>query len=187
MVMWAITSRTRHPAHSEAVSHCAAVAESSRSARASNSANVPGLMMAHRALPLALRGRENCPPRLRELAVLRLTQLVGSAYEWSHHRPMALHTGVTADQAGALAAWRESAVFGSAERLVLAATETVHEMAVTDELFGALEAELGRAGAMELIVVVSQYEAVARIIQALGVEVEADHQHHLVDWVPASS
>ena len=40
---------------------------------------------------------------------------------------------------------------------------------------------------MELIVVVSQYEAVARIIQALGVEVEADHQHHLTDWVPASS
>jgi alkylhydroperoxidase family enzyme len=81
-------------------------------------------MMAHRALPLALRGREHCPPRLRELAVLRLAQLVGSAYEWSHHRPMALHAGVTAR---------------------------------------------------------------SRIIQALGVEVEADHQHHLIDWVPAGS
>jgi hypothetical protein len=34
-------------------------------------------------------------------------------------------------------------------------------------------------------VVVSQYEAVARIIQALGVEVDADHQHHLADWVRA--
>jgi hypothetical protein len=50
-----------------------------------------------------------------------------------------------------------------------------------------LEAELGRPGAMELIVVVSQYEAVARIIQALGIEVEADYQHHLIDWVPAGS
>ena len=27
-------------------------------------ANAPGLMMAHRALPQALRGRESCPPRL---------------------------------------------------------------------------------------------------------------------------
>ena len=35
---------------------------------------------------------------------------------------------------------------------------------------------------MEFIVVVSQYEAVARIIQALGVEVEADHRQHLADW-----
>ena len=65
-------------------------------------ANVPGLMTAHRALPQALRAREHCPPRLRELAVLRLAQLAGSAYEWSHHRPMALDAGVTADQAAAL-------------------------------------------------------------------------------------
>jgi len=57
-------------------------------------------------------------------------------------------------------------------------------MAVTDEAFSELEAGLGRAGAMELIVVISQYEAVARIIQALGVEVEADHQQHLTDWAP---
>jgi len=150
-------------------------------------ANVPGLMLAHRALPGALRGRENCPPRLRELAVLRLAQLVGSAYEWSHHRPMALAAGVTADQAAALADWRESAAFGPAERLVLAATEAVHAIAVPEDLFGQLEAELGRPGAMELIVVVSQYEAVARIIQALGVEVEADHQRHLIDWTPGLS
>jgi alkylhydroperoxidase family enzyme len=150
-------------------------------------ANAPGLMMAHRALPQALRGRENCPPALRELAVLRLAQLVGSAYEWSHHRPMALDAGVTADQAAALAAWHESAVFSTTERLVLAAAEAIHEMAVTDGLFSALEAELGRTGALELIVVVSQYEAVARIIQALGVEVEADHQHHLIDWAPSLS
>jgi len=145
-------------------------------------ANVPGLMMAHRALPQALRDRESCPPALRELAVLRLAQLVGSAYEWSHHRPMALAAGVTADQAAALAAWRGSALFSPAERLVLTAAEAVHEIAVTDELFGELEAALGRPGAMELIVVISQYEAVARIIQALGIEVEADHQHHLIDW-----
>ena len=145
-------------------------------------ANVPGLMKAHRALPMALRAREHCPARLRELAVLRLAQLAGSAYEWSHHRPMALAAGVTADQAAALSAWRESPAFGPLERLVLNATEAVHAMAVTGELFGELEAALGQPGAIELIVVVSQYEAVARIIQALGVEVEADHRQHLVDW-----
>jgi alkylhydroperoxidase family enzyme len=148
-------------------------------------ANVPGLMMAHRALPQALRGQQNCPPRLRELAVLRLAQLVGSAYEWSHHRPLALDAGVTTEQAGSLGAWRSSDAFGAVEQLVLRATEAVHDMAVTDGLFGELRAELGQAGAMELIVVVSQYEAVARIIQALGVAVEEDHLEHLNDWAPA--
>ena len=116
--------------------------------------------------------------------MLRLAQLVGSAYEWSHHRPMALDAGVTAHQTAALAAWRESALFSPAERLVLTAAEAVHEMAVTDDLFGELETALGRTGAIELTVVLSQYEAVARIIQALGVEVEADHQRHLIDWAP---
>src|SRR5215471_6735264 len=109
-------------------------------------ANVPGLMTAHRALPQALRGREHCPPRLRELAVLRLAQLVGSAYEWSHHRPMALAAGITAHQAAALAGWHSSPAFDPAERLVLTATEAVHAMAVTSELFGELEAALGQPG-----------------------------------------
>jgi hypothetical protein len=66
------------------------------------------------------------------------------------------------------------------------AAEAVHEMAVTDDLFGELEATLGRTGAIELIVVLSQYEAVARIIQALGVEVEAGHRQHLIDWCEPS-
>ena len=47
--------------------------------------------------------------------------------------------------------------------------DAVLGLTVTDELFGELEAALGQPGAIELIVVVSQYEAVARIIQALGV------------------
>jgi alkylhydroperoxidase family enzyme len=145
-------------------------------------ANVPTLMTAHRALPRALRAREHCPPRLRELGVLRLAQLAGSAYEWSHHRPMALDAGVTPEQAADLANWRASPAFNQTERLVLAVTEAVHAMAVTDELFAELQAALGQPGAIELIVVVSQYEAVARIIQALGVEVEADHEQHLADW-----
>lgn len=67
--------------------------------------------------------------------------------------------GAPGAAAGA-ARWRESAAFSPAERLVLGAAEAVHDMAVTDELFGELEAELGRAGAMELIVVVSQKETV---------------------------
>jgi alkylhydroperoxidase family enzyme len=148
-------------------------------------ANVPGLMMAHTALPQALSKAEHCPANLRELGVLRVAQLVGSAYEWSHHRPMALAAGVTAAQAAALAQWRESPLFSPAERLVIAATEATHAMTMTDVVFSALTAELGQAGALELVVVVSQYEAVARIIHALNVEVDEDHQRHLADWTPA--
>ena len=68
--------------------------------------------------------------------------LAGSAYEWSHHRPMARAAGVTLDEAAALSAWRESPAFGPLERLVLTATEAVHEMAVTGDLFGGSDARV---------------------------------------------
>jgi hypothetical protein len=47
-------------------------------------ANVPGLMVAHRALPQALRGRESCPPALREIpmatGLLRWSGRAGRRY-----------------------------------------------------------------------------------------------------------
>ena len=72
--------------------------------------------------------------------------------------------------------------FGAAERLVLAAAEAVHEVAVTDELFGQLAGELGQEGAVEIIAIASQYEAAARIIQALGIAVEERYRSQLADW-----
>jgi AhpD family alkylhydroperoxidase len=145
-------------------------------------ANVPSLLVAYRALPQMLRHRATTERRLRELAVLRVAQLTGSAYEWGHHRPMAIAAGVTERQIGELARWDSSQEFGAAERLVLAAVEAVHEVAVTDELFGQLAGELGQEGAVEIIAIASQYEAAARIIQALGIAVEERYRPQLADW-----
>ena len=114
--------------------------------------------------------------------MLRVAQLTGSAYEWGHHRPMAIAAGVTERQIGELARWDSSQEFGAAERLVLAAVEAVHEIAVTDELFGQLAGELGQEGAVEIIAIASQYEAAARIIQALGIAVEERYRPQLADW-----
>jgi AhpD family alkylhydroperoxidase len=147
-------------------------------------ANVPDLLVAYRSLPQHLRHAGTTPRRLRELAVLRVAQLVGSTYEWSHHRPMAVKAGVTEAQIGALAAWRDSEEFDDDERPVLAAVEAVHDLRLSDAEFAALEERLGRPGAMEIVVAVAQYEATARIIQALGVEVEPSYTPHLDDWQP---
>jgi len=147
-------------------------------------ANVPELLLAYRSLPQHLRHAGTTPRRLRELAVLRVAQLVGSAYEWSHHRPMAVKAGVPEAQIEALASWRGSDRFDARERTVLAAVEAVHDFRLTDSEFTAMEARLGRHGAIEIIVAAAQYEATARIIQALGVEVEPSYVPHLVGWEP---
>jgi 4-carboxymuconolactone decarboxylase len=147
-------------------------------------ANAPELLVAYRSLPQHLRHAGTTPRRLRELAVLRVAQLVDSAYEWSHHRPMAVTAGVTEAQIGALATWRGSEAFDADERAVLAAVEGVHDLRLSDEEFAAVEERLGRSGAMEIVVAVAQYEATARILQALGVEVEPKYAPHLDDWAP---
>ena len=145
-------------------------------------ANAPDLLVAYRSLPQHLRHAGTSPRRLRELAVLRVAQLVGSAYEWSHHRPMAVTARVTEAQLGALDSWRDSAEFDADERPVLAAVEAIHDLRLTDAEFAAVDERLGRSGAIEIVVAVAQYEATARIIQALGVEVEPQYAPHLADW-----
>ena len=147
-------------------------------------ANAPDLLVAYRPLPQHLRHAGTSPRRLRELAVLRVAQLVGSAYEWSHHRPMAVQAGVTDAQIEELASWRGSERFDADERPVLAAVDAIHDLRLSDAEFAALAERLGRVGAMEIVVAVAQYEATARIIQALSVEVEPSYTPHLDDWGP---
>jgi hypothetical protein len=42
--------------------------------------------------------------------------------------------------------------------------------------------ELGRPGAVEIVLLASFYQAVARTIQALGLEIEPEYAHYLESW-----
>ena len=145
-------------------------------------ANAPEVLLAYRALPQLLRHAATTPRRLRELAVLRVAQHVRSAYEWSHHRPMAVLAGVTEVQVASLANWASTDCFDADERAVLAAVDSIHRVELTDAECAVLTERLGRRGAVAIVVAVAQYEATARIIQALGVEVEPAYRPHLTDW-----
>jgi alkylhydroperoxidase family enzyme len=111
--------------------------------------------------------------------ILRTAQLTASAYEWAHHVPMATAAGVRPEQIRALAAWEESAAFDEHERATLRCTEEVHALEVSDASFGELVRVLGRPGAVEIVLTASFYQAVARIVQALGLEVEPAYQPYL--------
>jgi AhpD family alkylhydroperoxidase len=145
-------------------------------------ANVPRLLRSYSVFARSLRNDTVSDRRLRELVILRTAQLTGSAYEWSHHVPMATAAGVSRDQIHALAGWEESAAFDESERAALLCTDEVHVLDVTDDTFGALERALGREGALEVVLTASFYQAVARMIQALDVEVEPAYRPHLDDF-----
>src|ERR1700674_5604479 len=62
--------------------------------------------------------------------------------------------------------------------------EEVHELAVSDEWFAELNAAFATSEVVELVLLAAFYEAVARVLQGLGVEVEARHQRRLSDFRP---
>jgi alkylhydroperoxidase family enzyme len=142
-------------------------------------ANTPVLLRSYSVLARSLRHDSTSERRLRELVILRMALLTGSAYEWSHHRPMAIAAGVSNEQIGALSAWEESALFDENERAALRCADAVHDLEVTDDAFAELEGAVGRAGAVEIVLTASFYEAVARLVQGLGVEVEPEYRANL--------
>jgi alkylhydroperoxidase family enzyme len=142
-------------------------------------AHSPPMLRAYAGLARGLRYEATTPRALRELMILRSAQLTASDYEWAHHRSMAAANGVPEEQVHALAAWRSSACFDAGERAALRCVEEIHEVALSDQAFAELEREFGAPATIELVLLAAFYEAVARIIQALGLEIEPTYQAYL--------
>ena len=142
-------------------------------------ANSPRLLHAYATLARALRYEAETPRALRELVILRIAQLTSSEYEWAHHRQMAASAGVPEEHVRELAGWRESAVFDARERAALRCAEEMHDLALGEEGFGELRASFGDSEVVELVLLVAFYETVARVLQALGLEVEPEYRAFL--------
>lgn len=139
-------------------------------------ANVPLLLRSYGVLAQSLRHDTVTDRRLRELVILRTAQLTGSEYEWTHHVPMAIAAGAPREQIRALDSWEQSSEFDEHERAALRCAEEVHALDVSDDTFRELERALGTPGALEVVLTASFYQAVARMLQALDVEIEPEYR-----------
>lgn len=141
-------------------------------------ANAPELLRAYSGLATALRHRAQTPRALRELAILRTAQLTGSRYEWSHHVPMARSAGLTDAQIAALGDWRTSDAFDAREKALLRCAEEIHVCALSDEAVVELKRFCNDSEVVELVLLVGFYQAVARVLDGLGIEVEPEYESH---------
>lgn len=120
-----------------------------------------------------LKGEE-LPPRLRELAVLRVGHLAKSQYELTQHTGIGLAAGLTREQVGAIPDWKDSRTFDDEERAVLAYTDEVErDVNVKDETFARLRSFLSEHAIVELTVAIGYYGMVSRFLVALDVELES--------------
>jgi 4-carboxymuconolactone decarboxylase len=108
------------------------------------------------------------PPRLRELAVLRVAHLTDSEYEWRHHVRMGQEAGLTDDVIDGIKRGE------AADALDLAVIRAVDELqdksVISDATWTALSEHLDERQRMDLVFTIGCYGALAMAINTFGVE-----------------
>lgn len=141
-------------------------------------ANHPNIIAAWSEFANTLRNGTRTPRALRELVILRGAQLVKSEYEWAQHLRMARKAGVREAQIAALADWRSSSEFDAREKAALAIAEAVTEGRVSDEVYREVSQHFDHHDYVELAVIAGFYAMVARVLDAMGVQLEADFRNY---------
>jgi alkylhydroperoxidase family enzyme len=137
-------------------------------------ANAPNLLRRFLGLANELRNGTKLDPKLRELALMTVGRLTNAEYEFTHHWNLALKAGVKREQLEQLADFESSPAFNDHERAVMRyASEATTNVKVTDATFNSLRAFLDTRRIVELVMNVAFYNAVARVLVPLGVELEA--------------
>jgi 4-carboxymuconolactone decarboxylase len=110
--------------------------------------------------------------RMREVIVLRVANLQGSAYELAQHLPLGRAAGLTEQQLDALATG-DDAGFSADER---AALDVVDELCTTrhlsQESFAKAQAVFGDQALTELLMIISAYYGLALVLNAVDLDVE---------------
>jgi len=140
--------------------------------------NQPALVAAWTEFFASLRYQSTTPRALRELVILRTAQLARSEFEWAHHLAMARKAGVPEAQIEALADWRASREFDDRERAALALAEAVAACRVSDEVHAEIRRYFGDAEYVELCLTAAAYAMVSRMLDALGVELDAHERNY---------
>jgi alkylhydroperoxidase family enzyme len=121
-----------------------------------------------------LLGKLKLEPKLRELCLLHAVKLEGGEYEWAQHIPIALDLGCTQAQIDALAEGDDAAsCFTDQEKAALQFTRgVVLDAAGSQPQLAAIRAHLSEREIVELIVMAGFYAMLARLTEALGVEID---------------
>ncbi|MBV9090958.1 MAG: carboxymuconolactone decarboxylase family protein [Mycobacteriaceae bacterium] len=110
------------------------------------------------------------PPRLRELAILRVAHRRGSTYEWVHHVEIAHRAGLTDDEIAAVQTGEAADPF---DRMALAAVDELEDKSqLTDATWAALSERLDERQRMDFVFTVGCYGLLAMAFNTFGVEPE---------------
>ena len=138
-------------------------------------AHAPKLALAGRPSTRALRNECVSPRLLREIAIVRMSILVGCAYEHHHHRPMAIQAGLSEAQFKALNDWRpQSHLFDEKQRALLAYVDCLglNKGEVDDPTFAAMEKHFSPQEIVELTLCATTYYGSGLFMKAMLIQID---------------
>jgi alkylhydroperoxidase family enzyme len=137
-------------------------------------ANNPDLAKHVFALLSQLLERNTFPARLRELMIMRIGWVTGSAYEWTQHWRVATQAGIPPEDILAVRDWRASDRLTAADKAVLAATdETLAGKAIGDATWIELTKYIAEPGQQaEFIVAMGNWTMFSMLLRNLKIPVE---------------
>jgi len=114
-------------------------------------------------------------PRQRELLVLRVATVRGSAYEWAQHRVLALDNGLDAAEVDRIAQGPDAPGWAPLDKaMVSAVDELIGDGEIGDATWQALASELDEQQLMDLVFTVGVYEILALAFRTFGVGLDPD-------------
>jgi AhpD family alkylhydroperoxidase len=136
-------------------------------------ANHPALAKAFLRFNVHLLYSSTLPPRIRELAILRVAHRRDCAYEWAHHVTLAKNEGISDDE---IAAVRRGEAADEFERAVLTGVDELDDKSqLSDQTWAALGERLDDRQRMDYVFTVGCYTLLAMAFNTFGVQLEQGH------------
>jgi alkylhydroperoxidase family enzyme len=122
----------------------------------------------------AIRWKTKLPPRLREIAIVRIASVANYRYALQQHVPaIAVADGVSLEECEALKDWRASKFFSEAERTALSYVDAIIAAPeVPDEVFNTVRKHYSEREVVELTILAGTYIMHNRVTTALRIDLE---------------
>jgi 4-carboxymuconolactone decarboxylase len=138
--------------------------------------NHPKLTKAFLRFNVHLLFSSTLPPRIRELAILRVAHRRDCAYEWGHHESMAKREGITADEIAAVRRGPDGWAADDFDRAVITGVDELDEQSrLSDETWATLGEQLDDRQRMDYVFTVGCYSMLAMAFNTFGVQLENNH------------
>ena len=147
--------------------------------------NNPDATRSFLVLAQYIRHHSKLDPRLREMAILQVGYATKSPYEFSHHVKIGRDFGVKDDDIRAIEADTngQPTSLSSLERAVLrAARELTAQPSLSEETVAELKKGLDHQQLIDLLLTISFYCGVVRLLAALQIDVEEDYMQYLREF-----